>query len=373
MKTTAAVARELGGKYELMDCELDGPNYGEVLVKWKVAGLCHSDLHITSGDLPGRLPIVGGHEGAGVVEAVGDGVTHVAPGDHVVGSFIPACGKCSSCARGMSNLCDGGLNGTIGEMADGRYPFTMPSGETAGAMCTLGTFSQYTVANMNSVVKIQDWIPFEVAALVGCGVTTGWGSSVYSAEVEAGDTVVVFGIGGIGINAIQGAKHAGARFILAIDTDESKKEKALEFGATHFYSDVEEAKAELPGMTWGGMAEKAIITIGVADAKVTADAVDMVGKRGVVVLTSMAGLENQSIQLTGLFVSQYEKVVKGSLFGSANAFHDIPNILRLWDEKQLKLDELITHRFTLDQVNEAYELMARGGDGMVRGIVVHED
>src|SRR5699024_1330362 len=135
--------------------------------------------------------------------------------------------------------------------------------------------------------------------------------------------------------------------------DESKKEKALEFGATHFYSDVEEAKAELPGMTWGGMAEKAIITIGVADAKVTADAVDMVGKRGVVVLSSMAGLEDQSAQHTGLFVSQYVKVVKRSLFGSANAFDEIPIVLRLWDGKQLKLEELITRRFTVDQVNEA--------------------
>lgn len=208
---------------------------------------------------------------------------------------------------------------------------------------------------------------------MGCGVTTGWGSAVYSADVRAGDTVVVFGIGGIGINAIQGAKHAGARFILAIDTDESKLAKAKEFGATHVYTDVDEAKAELPGLTWGTMAEKAIITIGVADAKVTADATDMVGKRGVVVLTSMGGLDNQSISLPGLFVSQYEKVIKGSLFGSANAFHDIPNILRLWDEKQLKLDELITHRFTLNQVNEGYEIMERGGEGMVRGIIVHDD
>lgn len=373
MKTKAVIARELGKPFEIVEAELDGPHFGEVLVKWKVAGLCHSDLHMRTGDLPGRLPIVLGHEGAGVVEAVGEGVTHVQPGDHVVGSFIPACGKCPACARGMSNLCDGGLNGTFGVMADGRYPFALDNGETAGAMCTLGTFSQYTVANMNSVVKIQDWIPFEVAALVGCGVTTGWGSAVYSADVKAGDTVVVFGIGGIGINAIQGARHAGARFILAIDTDETKLAKAKEFGATHVYTDVEQAKAELPGLTWGLMAEKAIITIGVADAKVTADAVDMVGKRGVVVLTSMGGLDNQSITLTGLFVSQYEKVIKGSLFGSANAFHDIPNILRLWDEKQLKLDELVTHRFTLDQVNEGYEMMEAGGEGMVRGIIVHED
>ena len=132
-------------------------------------------------------------------------------------------------------------------------------------------------------------------------------------------------------------------------------------------------EAELPGLTWGLMAEKAIITIGVADAKVTSDAVDMVGKRGVVVLTSMGGLDNQSINLTGLFVSQYEKVIKGSLFGSANAFYDIPNLLRLWDEKQIKLDELVTHRFTLDQVNEGYEMMEAGGDGMVRGIIVHDD
>lgn len=372
MKTRAAVVQDFNKGFEIVECELDDPKAGEVLVKWKVAGLCHSDLHLTSGDLPGRLPLIAGHEGAGIVEAVGEGVTHVKPGDHVVGSFIPGCGKCPACARGFSNLCDGGLNGTIGAMKDGRFPFHLPSGQDAGAMCTLGTFSERTVADANSLVQIQDWIPFEVAALVGCGVTTGWGSAVYTAGVKAGDTVVVFGIGGIGANAVQGAKHAGARYIIAIDPDPKKLDFAKQFGATHTYTSAEEAQGEIWGLTWGLGAEKAIITVGVADAKVTEAAVNMVGKRGVVVLVSMAGLDNYSINVPGLMVCQFEKTIKGSLFGSANANFDIPNMLRLWDEKQIKLDELITHRFTLDQVNEGYELMEKGGE-MLRGIIVHDD
>ena len=207
---------------------------------------------------------------------------------------------------------------------------------------------------------------------MGCGVTTGWGSSVYSAGVRAGDTVVVFGIGGIGVNAVQGAKLAGARFVIAIDPDPKKLEFATQFGATHTFTSADEALAEIPGITWGLMADKAVITIGVADAEVTAKAVDMVGKRGVVVLTSMGGLENMSINLLGLFVTQYEKTIKGSLFGSANAFYDIPNLLRLWDEGHVKLEELITNRFSLDEVNDGYALMEKGGE-MLRGIIVHDE
>ena len=372
MKSKAAVVTEIGKPFEIMEVEVDGPKTGEVLVQWKVAGLCHSDLHLTSGDMPATLPLVAGHEGAGVVVDVGPEVHHVKPGDHVVGSFIPACGHCPACSRGMSNLCDGGLNGTTGLMADGRFPFTLPDGRQCGAMCTLGTFSQYTTADKNSIVKIQDWIPFDVAALVGCGVTTGWGSSVYSAGVRPGDTVVVFGIGGIGVNAVQGAKLAGARFVIAIDPDPKKLEFATQFGATHTFTSADEALAEIPGITWGLMADKAVITIGVADAEVTAKAVDMVGKRGVVVLTSMGGLENMSINLLGLFVTQYEKTIKGSLFGSANAFYDIPNLLRLWDEGHVKLEELITNRFSLDEVNDGYALMEAGGE-MLRGIIVHDE
>ena len=373
MKTKLAVSLEVGKPFEIMEAELDGPKEGEVLVKWKVAGLCHSDLHISSGDMPATLPLVVGHEGSGIVEAVGPGVTRVKEGDHVVGSFIPGCGHCAACSRGMSNLCNEGWNGTTGVMADGRFPFKLDNGQGAGGMCQLGTFSERSVVKQNSVVPIQEWIPFEVAALVGCGVTTGWSSAVYTADVQAGDTVVVFGIGGIGANSLQGAKLAGARFIIAIDEDPTKEDFARTFGATHFFTDPAEAEQVVRELTWGEMAEKALITIGVADEKVTETAFNMIGKRGVLVLVSMGAMDNYSVRIPGLFLCQFEKSIKGSLFGSANANYDIPNLLKLWDQKHLKLEELVTHRFSLDEVNKGYELMETPGAGLLRGLIIHED
>lgn len=370
MKTKAAVITEIGKGFEIMELDLDDPKKGEVLVKWSYAGLCHSDLHLETGDFPARLPIVAGHEGSGVVEAVGEGVSDFAPGDHVVGSFIPTCGKCRACANGYSNLCDGGLNGTTGMMSDGTFRWHLSNGEDAGGMCSLGTFSERSVVSENSLIKIQDWIPLDVAALVGCGVTTGWGSAVYTADVNAGDTVVIFGVGGIGINAIQGAKHAGARYIIAVDTDEQKLEYAKQFGATHTFTDAGQATGEIYGLTWGDGAEKAIITIGVADSAVTEAAFNAVGKRGTVVLVSMGALDNYSVNVPGLMLCQFEKTIKGSLFGSANARYDIENILRLWDQKHIKLEELITNRYTLDEVQQGYQDQMDGK--LLRGIVVHD-
>lgn len=373
MKTKVAVAMEVGKPFEIVEAELDGPKAGEVLVKWKVAGLCHSDLHISSGDMPSTLPLVVGHEGSGIVEEVGPGVTRVKPGDHVVGSFIPGCGTCAACSRGMSNLCNEGWNGTTGLMADGRFPFVLDGGQGAGGMCNLGTFADRAICKEQSVVPVQEWIPFETAALVGCGVTTGYSSTVKTAGVTAGDIVVVFGIGGLGANALQAARLAGARYIIAIDSDAAKKDVAMTFGATHFFSDPTDAAPVVNELSWGEQADKAIITIGVADAAVTEAAFNMLGKRGVLVLVSMGAMDNYSVSIPGLFLCQFEKSIKGSLFGSANANYDIPNLLKLWDQKHIMLDELITHRFTLDEVNKGYEMMETPGSGLLRGLIIHED
>lgn len=373
MKTKVAVAMEVGKPFELVEAELDGPKDFEVLVKWKVAGLCHSDLHISSGDMPATLPLVVGHEGSGIVEEVGPGVTRVKPGDHVVGSFIPGCGTCGACSRGMSNLCNEGWNGTTGFMADGRLPFKLPGGREAGGMTNLGTFAERAVVKEKSVVPVQEWIPFETAALVGCGVTTGYSSTINTAGVKAGDIVVVFGIGGLGANALQAAKLAGARYVIAIDTDKAKEDVAMKFGATHFFSDPAEAGPVVNELSWGEQADKAIITIGVADAAVTEAAFNLLGKRGVLVLVSMGAMDNYSVHVPGLFLCQFEKVIKGSLFGSANANYEIPDLLKLWDQKHIMLDELVSHRFTLDQVNEGYEMMETPGSGLLRGLIIHDD
>lgn len=240
MKTTAAVLFEAGRLFEIVELDLDGPRDGEVLIRYVAAGLCHSDLHLTDGDLPPRFPIVGGHEGAGIIEEVGPGVTKVKPGDHVVCSFIPSCGHCRYCSTGRQSLCDMGATILDGCMPDGSFRFHS-GGEEFGAMCMLGTFSQRATVSQNSVVKVDDWLPLETAVLVGCGVPTGWGSANYAGGVRPGDIAVVYGIGGIGINAVQGAVHAGAKYVVAVDPVEFKRDAALKFGATHAFGDAAEA------------------------------------------------------------------------------------------------------------------------------------
>src|SRR5258708_4865195 len=211
----AAVLHGPHRDWEITELDLDPPRQGEVLIRFVAAGLCHSDQHVQTGDIEPRFPLVGGHEGAGVIEEVGPGVTGVRPGDHVVCAFIPSCGRCRFCATGHQNLCDMGLNAITGVLPAGGFRLHR-DGEDYGGFAILGTFSQWGTVSENSVVKIDPDLPMEIAALVSCGVPTGWGSSVYAAKVQAGDTVVIYGISGIGINAVQGARHARARHVVAV-------------------------------------------------------------------------------------------------------------------------------------------------------------
>ena len=198
MKTRAAVLRDMGRDWEIIELELDPPKDGEVLIRFVAAGLCHSDDHLRTGDIPVRYPIVGGHEGAGIVEAVGAGVSRLAPGDHVVCSFLPTCGHCRFCAQGLTNLCDLGALFVDNCLPDGTFRFHA-DGADFGQMCLLGTFSQWSVVSEHSCVKIDDDLPLETVALVGCGVPTGWGTAVNAGAVRPGDTTVIYGIGGVGI------------------------------------------------------------------------------------------------------------------------------------------------------------------------------
>src|SRR5580698_11205710 len=249
MQTEAAILWELNSDWSVEPIELDPPKEGEVLVKLAASGMCHSDEHLVTGDLAAWLPIVGGHEGAGVVEEVGPGVTGLAPGDHVVFGFIPACGQCPSCATGHSNLCDVGATLMMGMQMDGTARHHA-RGQDIPTMVCLGTFAKHTVVNQASCVKILDDIPLDKACLVGCGVTTGWGSSVYAAEVRPGDNVAVIGIGGIGAAALQGARLAGAEKIFAIDPVALKRELAPRFGATHTAPSIDEAFGLIQQETW---------------------------------------------------------------------------------------------------------------------------
>jgi S-(hydroxymethyl)glutathione dehydrogenase/alcohol dehydrogenase len=369
MKTKAAVVYEAGKPIEIEELDLDGPRDGEVLIRYLYAGLCHSDIHVQHGDLEARLPMVLGHEGAGIVEEVGPGVTRVKPGDHVVCSFIPNCGTCRYCATGRQSICDMGATILDGYLPGERFPISGPRGQY-GAMCILGTFSQYGVIHQNSAVRVDDDLPLDKAVLVGCGVPTGWGSAVNSANVRPGDTVAVYGVGGIGINAVQGARYAGARHVVAIDPLEIKRAKALELGATHAFATAAEAQEAITMMTRGQGAESAIVTVGLVDAQVVGEAFTAVGKDGIVVITGLNKLLEPTIVLPGTILTLFRKTVKGSLFGDCNPTTDIPKILGLYQSGDLKLDEIITRTYTLDQVNEGYEDLLEGKN--VRGVIVHE-
>ena len=254
MQTEAAVLWDREA-WSVEPIELDPPKEGEVLIKLAASGMCHSDEHLLTGDMPVPLPVIGGHEGAGVVEEVGPGVTGLAPGDHVVLGFVPACGKCPPCATGHSNLCDVGGILMTGKQLDGTVRHHA-RGQDVSTMVCLGTFAPYTVVNQASCVKILDDIPLDKACLVGCGVTTGWGSSVYAADVQPGDNVAVIGIGGIGASAVQGARLAGAEMIFAIDPVQLKRDLAPTFGATHTAPSIEEAFGLIHQETWGHMCDK---------------------------------------------------------------------------------------------------------------------
>lgn len=366
MKTRAAVLWELGGKWEVEEVELDPPESGEVLVKLTASGLCHSDEHLITGDLPFPLPVVGGHEGAGKVVEVGEGVTDIEVGDSVVLTFLPSCGHCSYCVRGMTNVCDLGAALMMGPQLDGTHRFHA-RGEDLGQMCLLGTFSEYTVVPTASVVKVDDGTALDKAALVGCGIPTGYGSAVRTAEVKAGDTVVVVGVGGIGVNAVQGARIAGARYVVAVDPVAFKRECALEFGATHVAESADAAWELVSRLTRGQMAEACIIATDVAEGSYTAPALALVGKRGRVIITAIGHPEEETITASLLDITLYEKQIRGALYGSSNAQHDVPRLLELYNAGLLKIDELITREYRLEDINQGYEDM-RGGRN-IRGLI----
>ena len=382
MKTRAAVLWGIGQDWQVEEIELDPPKAGEVLVKMAAAGLCHSDEHMVTGDmaLPNDVaiaigmnpmfPVIGGHEGAGVVVEVGPGVTTVKPGDHVSASFIPSCGRCRYCSTGRQNLCDlGAAAFQKGQITDGTSRHHC-RGEDLNLFAKLGTFSEHTVVAEASVIKVDDDLPLTAVALVSCGVATGWGSAVHRAEVKAGDTVVVVGIGGIGINAVQGAKMAGAKRVIAVDPIEFKREKAMEMGATHTAASMAEAIPMVNELTWGQMADKVIMTPGVLHGELMAEALTLTGKGGTCVVTAIAPMSQTTSSVNLFELAMWNKEIKGTIFGSGNPRFDIPNLLSMYRGGTLKLDELVTKTYTLDQINEGYVDMRDGKN--IRGVITFE-
>ncbi len=382
MKTRAAVLWDVGQDWKIEEVDLDDPGPNEILVKTKVAGMCHSDEHMVQGDLAidnataaslgmdPMFPLVGGHEGSGEVIEIGPGVTSVSVGDHVAVSFIPACGRCHYCATGQQQLCDLGAKAfEKGMIADGRVAHHIGD-DMVNTFANLGTFSEYMLLSEDSIIKIEPDIPFTPAALVSCGASTGFGSAVNRAEVKPGDTVVIIGVGGVGMNAVQGAALAGAARVIAVDPVEFKREKSQEFGATHTYSSIDEAAEALPGLTWGRMADSAIITVGLTDGHMLAPALGLVGKNGTVVVTSIANMMESEATISLFDLAMMNKQVRGTIFGSESPRDSIPEMLAMYREGRLKLDELVTNTYTLDEVNQGYQDMRDGKN--IRGVIVFD-
>jgi S-(hydroxymethyl)glutathione dehydrogenase/alcohol dehydrogenase len=367
METRAAIIHAEHRPWEIGTITLDPPKAGEVLVHLAASGLCHSDDHFRTGDLGGFYPIVGGHEGAGVVEEVGAGVTDLRPGDHVVLAAIPACGHCPSCATGHSNVCDLGDRTMLGVQVDGTSRHHLADGTDLASMMCLGTFSPYTVVHESSCVKILDHYPLATACLVGCGVTTGWGSAVYAAGVQPGDDVVVIGAGGLGSAAIQGARHAGAERIVAVDPVPFKREMAQGFGATHTAASVAEALPLVEEVTWGKLAEKVVCTMGVGDGALLESILALTAKRGRVVVTNMHPLAETTVSMSLTWLTLFEKQIVGCVYGSGNARYEIPHLLRLADLGLLDLDGMITRTYPLEGVNDGYADMLAGRN--IRGVL----
>jgi NDMA-dependent alcohol dehydrogenase len=298
-------------------------------------------------------------------------VTGLKEGDHVVTAFIPACGQCLPCSRGMQNLCDLGANLLTGQsISDGSFRI-QARGQDVIPMCLLGTFSPYITVHQASVVKIEPDIPLDVAALVGCGVTTGWGSATKVADVRPGEDVVIMGAGGVGMNAVQGAAAAGAKRVMVIDPVAQKREWAMSLGATHTFASIEEATGPINELTWGRMADKTIITVGDIQGEDVAAALSVTGKGGRAVVTGMGNAANIDVKLSLFELTLLQKDLQGAIFGGLSPRVAIPALLSLYQEGQLKLDELVTTRYSLEDVNQGYQDMRDGKN--IRGMIVYTD
>jgi len=380
MQTRAAVLWEPHLEWSVEDVELDPPKAGEVLVQLASTGLCHSDEHLVTGDMVfdpemGRafgieqFPLIGGHEGAGEVVEVGPGVTSLQVGDHIVLGFIPSCGHCPSCAIGQQQLCDlGALLLSGKQLTDFTSRHRTKEGRELGIMAALGTFCPFCVVSVDSCIKIDVDIPLDKASLVGCGVTTGWGSATYAAGVKPGETVVVVGVGGVGMNAVQGAALAGARHVVAVDPVAWKGEQAHQFGATHHALSMVDANELVKELTRGAMADKAILTVSLAEGDLIAPLLSLVKKAGRAVVTSVAPMTQSDVTLNLMDLAMLRKELVGSIFGNANPRYDIPRLLSLYMDGTLKLDELVTSTYSLDQINQGYQDMRDGKN--IRGMIM---
>uniref|UniRef100_A0A831TBA8 NDMA-dependent alcohol dehydrogenase n=2 Tax=Thermorudis TaxID=1649508 RepID=A0A831TBA8_9BACT len=371
MKTRAAVLYGANQPFQVEEIELDEPKEREVLVHLVATGMCHSDWHFVTGDHPVHYPMVVGHEGAGIVERVGPGVTEVKPGDHVLVTFIPPCGRCRWCSTGLTFLCDRGAGATLGPQLDGTYRMHTKDGQDIGQFAYISTFSEWTVCPVDAVVRVDDDLPLDKICLASCCVPTGFGAAINRAEVRPGDTVAIFGIGGVGINAVQGAAAGGAAKVIAVDLLDYKLEMAEEMGATHTINNSREDPVErILELTNGVGADKTIVTIDVVRPEHVGMAYRATRKAGRTVVVGLAPVDEDHIDVPPSDLVLLGKEVVGTLYGHSNPRADFARYLELYRLGKLKIDELITRTYTLDQINEGFRDMLDGRN--IRGVIVYQ-
>ncbi len=363
----AAVLTALNTPLQILDVVQEGPKAGEVRVQMKATGVCMSDWHIMNGDWPTKLPIVPGHEAAGIIAEVGPGVTRVKVGDHVIFSFKPNCGHCSYCARGRSVLCNGHADTPGYRLYDGTARMSL-NGEPVNQMARVGTFAESAVCSEENVVPIRKDMPWAQAALVGCSVATGVGAVTRHAKVPAGSTVVVIGCGGVGLNIVQGARLAGARKIIAVDLLDNKLEYAKTFGATEtINAKTGNVVKEVRALTGGLGADYAFDAIG-SEATVM-QIVDVVAPGGRAVMVGIPAVTVKA-GISPAFMVFQEKSLTGSFYGSVEPSVDFPILCDLYMDKKLNLDGLISRTYTLDEINEGFAQLRAGS--VARGVVMFD-
>jgi S-(hydroxymethyl)glutathione dehydrogenase / alcohol dehydrogenase len=369
LKTRAAVAFEAKKPLEIVELDLEGPKAGEVLIEIKATGICHTDAYTLSGlDSEGLFPSILGHEGAGIVREIGAGVTSVKPGDHVIPLYTPECRQCKSCLSGKTNLCTA-IRATQGKglMPDGTSRFSY-KGRPIHHYMGCSTFSNYTVLPEIAVAKIREDAPFDKACYCGCGVTTGVGAVINTAKVEAGANAIVFGLGGIGLNVIQGLKLVGAQMIVGVDLNDDKKEWGARFGMTHFVNPKKvggDLVAHLVELTGGGADYTFDCTGNTTVMRQALEACHRGWGESVIIGVAPSGAEIS----TRPFQLVTGRVWRGTAFGGARGRTDTPRIVDWYMKGLIQIDPMITHVLPLERINEAFHLMEEGKS--IRSVVVY--
>jgi NDMA-dependent alcohol dehydrogenase len=365
-KSRAVIARDHSGTVTVEDIWVDPPQHGEVMVKMEACGVCHSDLSAATGVIPLPTPVILGHEGAGRIVAVGEGVKGLAVGDRVITSFVSMCGHCRYCTTGQPQLCDQNTR-TVFTLPDGTVRTHDIQGQDLHILCGCGVMAEHATLHMDNVVKVdRPDIPMDCCALISCGVMTGVGAVVNTAKLTAGSIAVVFGAGGVGLNAIQGCALAGAAMVIAVDRSDHKLELARVFGATHTLNATHEDNLvkTLKKLTGGGV-DYAFECVGLGS--VVAQAYGSLRRGGTAVVVGVAG-QQDTTTLKTVSLTLEEKTLKGSYYGSARPREDFPRLMSLYSSGKLKLDELITHRYALDEAPQAFADLAEGRNA--RGMII---